>query len=391
MPRSGEGSRQMETCDFLIIGAGIAGASVAYELAAHGRVIVLEREAVPGHHSTGRSAAVLTENYGNSIIRRLTLATRPFLEHPPESFTEYPLTAPRQMLWIAREDQKATLEATLDEAQRLVPSIRTVDPAEAHSLCSALRPEYIASAVLEPHALDLDVHAIHQGFLRGLRNKGGTVLTDAEVVQLRPSGTSWEIHTPRQQYASAVVVNAAGAWCDVVGRLAGARPVGLVPKRRTAFTCDGPPGVVRQELASWPVVIDADEEFYFKPESGGILASPADETPMDPCDVFPDDFDVAVAIDRIQKATTLSVTHINRKWSGLRSFVADKTPVVGMDSERAGFFWLAGQGGYGIQTSSAMGRAAARLIAHQCLPQDLTDMGLRPEDLAPIRVQAGRD
>jgi len=165
----------------------------------------------------------------------------------------------------------------------------------------------------------------------------------------------------------------------------------LIPKRRTAFTCDGPAGIAPEELAAWPVVIDSDEEFYFKPESGGILASPADETPMDPCDVFPDDYDVALAIDRIQKATTLSIAHINRRWAGLRSFVPDKTPVVGMDSERAGFFWLAGQGGYGIQTSSAMGRTAASLIVNQHLPQDLTDMELTPEDLAPIRVQVGKD
>ena len=381
----------METCDFLIIGAGIAGASVAYELAPHGRVIVLEREAVPGHHSTGRSAAVLTENYGNSIIRRLTLATRPFLEHPPDGFTEYPLTAPRQMLWIARADQKAGLAATLGEAQRLVPTIRAVEPAEASALCAVLRTGYVAYAILEPNALDLDVHAIHQGFLRGLRNRGGRVVTHAEVVRLRQTDTSWEVHTPQQQYAAGVVVNAAGAWCDVIGRLAGARPVGLVPKRRTAFTCDGPTGIAPQELAVWPVIIDSDEEFYFKPESGGILASPADETPLEPCDVFPDDYDVALAIDRIQKATTLSIAHINRKWAGLRSFVRDKTPVVGMDSERAGLFWLAGQGGYGIQTSSAMGRTAASLIVDRRLPQDLTDMGLTPEDLAPIRVQVGRD
>jgi D-arginine dehydrogenase len=381
----------METCDFLIIGAGIAGASVAFELAPHGRVIVLEREAVPGHHSTGRSAAVLTQNYGNSIIRRLTLATRPFLEHPPDGFTEYPLTAPRRMLWIAREDQKAGLEATLDEAQRLVPTIRAVTPIGAYALCSALRNDYVAYAILEPHALDLDVHAIHQGFLRGLRNRGGTVVTNAEVVRFRQTDASWEVQTPDQQYAAAVVVNAAGAWCDVIGQLAGARPVGLVPKRRTAFTCSGPAGIPPEELAAWPVIIDSDEDFYFKPESGGILASPADETPMDPCDVFPDDYDVAVAIDRIQKATTLSIAHINRRWAGLRSFVPDKTPVVGMDSERAGFFWLAGQGGYGIQTSSAMGRTAASLIVNQHLPQDVTDMGLTPEDLAPIRVQAERD
>ena len=377
----------MKTCDFLVIGAGIAGASVAYELASHGRVIVLEREAVPGHHSTGRSAAVLTENYGNSIIRRLTLATRPFLENPPDGFTEYPLVAPRQMLWIAREDQKAALESTLEESQRLVPSIRALAPDEAGGLCPALRDGYVSYAILEPHALDLDVHAIHQGFLAGLRKNGGTIVTDAEVTRLQRVDTSWEVHTPKEQYAAAVVVNAAGAWCDVMGQQAGAQPVGLVPKRRTAFTFDGPAQLSPQDLGAWPVVIDADEDFYFKPESGGILASPADETPMEPCDVFPEDYEVAVAVDRIQKAADLSVTNIKRKWAGLRSFVADKTPVVGMDKERPGFFWLAGQGGYGIQTSAAMGRTAASLIVNQCLPQDLADMDLTPEDLAPARLQ----
>ena len=203
----------MESCDFLIIGAGIAGASVAFELAAHGRVIVLEREAVPGHHSTGRSAAVLTQNYGNSVIRRLTLATRPFLEHPPDGFTEYPLTAPRQMLWIAREDQKAGLGGNAwGGAAAGSPTIRAVEPTEAYALCSALRTGYVAYAILEPHALDLDVHAIHQGFLRGLRSRGGTVVTHAEVVRFRQTDASWEVHTPDQQYAAAVVVNAAGAW-----------------------------------------------------------------------------------------------------------------------------------------------------------------------------------
>jgi D-arginine dehydrogenase len=374
----------MNTCDFLVIGAGIAGASVAYELAAHGRTILLEREHLPGQHSTGRSAAVLTENYGNEVIRKLTIVSRRFLENPPEGFTTTPLLSPRGVLWIAREDQRKTLDTTLVEAQQLVPSIHAIDCTKARQLCSVLREEYLAAAVLEPEAMDLDVHAIHQGFLKGFTQRRGTVTTDTEVTQLTRSEQGWEIQTAKGPFSTAVVVNAAGAWCDVIGQLAGAQPIGLTPKRRTAFIFEGP---AVDGLHSWPVVIDVDEQFYFKPESGQILASPADETPMPPCDVRPDEYDIAVAVDRIEKAAALSVTHIRRKWAGLRSFVADKSPVVGMDSALPEFFWLAGQGGYGIMTSPAMARAAAGLIVDGRLPTDLEALGLTPAELSPRRLQ----
>jgi D-arginine dehydrogenase len=374
----------MRTCDFLVIGAGIAGASVAYELAAYGRVALLERENLPGYHSTGRSAAVLTENYGNTIIRRLTIASRAFLQNPPDGFTSYPLVSPRGVLWVAREDQRETLAVMLAEAQQLVPTIRAVDSAEARRLCPVLRESYVAGAGLEPEAMDLDVNEIHQGFLRGFRRRNGEILTNAEVRRLARSGDGWEVHTSTEPFSTGIVVNAAGAWCDEIGKLAGAQPVGLTPKRRTAFTFAGP---ANTDFSLWPIVVDVDEQFYFKPESGRILASPADETPIPPCDVYPEDYDVALAVDRIEKATTLSVRHIGRKWAGLRSFVGDKAPVVGMDVSLPGFFWLAGQGGYGIMTSPAMARAAATLIVEGCLPEDLAVSGLTPEDLSPTRFQ----
>src|SRR5712691_5414686 len=312
----------MNAYDFLVIGAGIAGASVAYELASYGRVVLLERESLAGYHSTGRSAAVLTENYGNSIIHRLTVASRQFLENAPEGFTSSPLISPRGML------------------RKLVPSIHAVNCAEAKRLCPVLRDEYLAAAVLEPEAMDMDVHAIHQGFLKGFRRRNGELITNAEVTRLERSGDGWEVHTAKDRLSASVVINAAGAWCDEIGKLAGARSIGLTPKRRTALIFDGPDN---SELRAWPVVIDVDERFYFKPESGRVLASPADETPMLPCDVYPADYDVALAVDRIEKATALSIRHIRRKWAGLRSFVADKAPVVGMDASLPGFFWLAGQ------------------------------------------------
>ena len=374
----------MKTCDFLVIGAGIAGASVAYELANHGRVILLERESLPGYHSTGRSAAVLTENYGNAIIRRLTVASRQFLQRAPEGFTPSPLVSPRGVLWIAREEQRDRLTAALSEARKLVPSIHAVDCTEAKRLCPVLREDYLTAAVLEPEAMDMDVHAIHQGFLKGFRQRRGELMTTAEVKRLLRTAHTWEVYTAHERFAAGIVVNAAGAWCDEVGKLAGARPVGLIPKRRTAFIVDGP---ATSDLSAWPVVIDVDEQFYFKPESGRILASPADETPMPPCDVYAEDYDVALAVERIERATTLSIRHIRRKWAGLRSFVADKSPVVGMDRFLPGFFWLAGQGGYGIMTSPAMARAATGLMVEGRLPADLAAVGLRPEDLSPARCQ----
>jgi D-arginine dehydrogenase len=374
----------MKTCDFLVIGAGIAGTAAAYELANHGRVILLERESMPGYHSTGRSAAVLTENYGNAIIRRLTVASRGFLENAPDQFTSSPLVSPRGVLWIAREEQQETLAAMLSEAQQLVPSIHAIGRAEAKRWCPVLRNEYLAAAVLEPEAMDMDVHAIHQGFLRSFRRRNGELVVKAEVVRLSRVAETWEVYTAHERFTAGLVVNAAGAWCDEIGKIAGARPIGLIPKRRTAFIFDGP---TQSDLSAWPVVIDVDEQFYFKPESGRILASPADETPMPPCDVYAEDYDVALAVDRIVKATTLAIRHIGRKWAGLRSFVADKAPVVGMDTLLPGFFWLAGQGGYGIMTSPAMARAATGLIVDGRLPADLAGMGLKAEELSPARFQ----
>jgi D-arginine dehydrogenase len=374
----------MKTCDFLVIGAGIAGAAAAYELANHGRVILLERESMPGYHSTGRSAAVLTENYGNAIIRRLTVASRGFLEKAPDQFTSSPLVSPRGVLWIAREEQQETLAAMLSEARQLVPSIHAIGRAEAKRWCPVLREEYLAAAVLEPEAMDMDVHAIHQGFLQSFRRRNGELVVKAEVVRLSRAAETWEVYTAQERFTVGIVVNAAGAWCDEIGKIAGARPIGLTPKRRTAFIFDGP---TQSDLSAWPVVIDVDEQFYFKPESGRILASPADETPMPPCDVYAEDYDVALAVDRIEKATTLAIHHIRRKWAGLRSFVADKAPVVGMDTLLPGFFWLAGQGGYGIMTSPAMARAATGLIVDGRLPADLAGMGLKSEELSPARFQ----
>ena len=371
-------------CDFLVIGAGIAGASAAFELAACGSVIVLERENMPGYHSTGRSAAVFTEAYGNATVRGLTASSRAFFENPPSGFTEGPLLAPRSVVFVGRDDQRTALDSIYEETHGLVPSVRRITAAEAIERIPVLRTDYVAGAVLEPEARDIDVNAHHQGFLKGLRHRGGRIVTDAEVTGLGCVGGDWQVETRAGEFSAPVVINAAGAWCDVVGEMAGCRPLGLVPKRRTAFIFDAPEGLAVDE---WAIVIDADEEFYFKPDAGRLLGSPADETPMPPCDIQPDELDIAIAADRIMKATTVDIRNIRHKWAGLRSFVEDKTLVAGLDPDMPGFFWLTGQGGYGIQTSPAMAALTAALVTGGAFPQYITDRGVSPESLDPARLR----
>ncbi len=374
----------MDSCDFAVIGAGMAGASAAYELSGMGRVLLLERERVPGYHSTGRSAAVLTENYGVDVIRRLTVASRPFLDAPPPEVSDRPLLSPRPVFWLARAEQMPRLEPALAASRQLVPSVRRVETPEALRLCPALRPDYVAGGLLEPDAMDIDVAATHQGFLGAFRSRGGQLRCNFEVVGLERSSERWTLFSRSDRVSCGVVVNAAGAWCDRVAELAGARAIGLTPKRRTAFVFDLPEG---RDASGWPTVIDIDEQFYFKPESGGVLGSPADATPVSPQDAQPEMLDVAHAIDRIQRATTLEIRSVRSRWAGLRSFAPDDAPVVGADDALPGFFWLAGQGGYGIMTAPAMARAVAGLIDRGELPADLRRLGLRRESLGVRRLR----
>ena len=370
--------------DFLVIGAGMAGASAAYELAATARVIVLERESQPGYHTTGRSAALYAETYGNQVIRAITTASRPMYMQPPPGFTEHRLLSPRGSVIIGRADQQAALDRAYDEGRQLVSSIRRLTGDEVQRMVPILKPEHAVAAVIVPDDMDIDVHALHQGYLKGLRARGGQIVTDAELLGLKRADGEWRLETAAGTFAAPVVVNAAGAWADVVGGMAGAAPIGLVPKRRTALTFDPPAGI---DIAHWPAVIDADEQWYIKPEAGRILASPADETPSPPCDAQPDEMDVAICIDRVTTATTLDIRRITHRWAGLRSFVKDKTPVVGFDDKVEGFFWLAGQGGYGIQTAPAMGRIAAALAQGKAFPADVAALGIGAQDLAPQRLR----
>jgi D-arginine dehydrogenase len=372
-----------KSCDFLIVGAGIAGASAAYELARLGRVVLLEREERAGYHSTGRSAALYAESYGNFVVRAITSASREFYHAPPAGFAEHPLLRPRGTMLIARADQREALDAALADIRRTLPTLVKIDGARARELCPAIGPDIVAG-IHVPDDKDMDVDAIHQGFLRGARRAGADLVVDAEVLSLRREGARWLARTKAGDFAAPIVVNAAGAWCDAVAGLAGIAPIGLVPKRRTAFVFPAPEGA---SVEAWPAVIDVAETFYFKPEAGTILGSPANEDPVEPHDVQPEDLDVAIAVDRIESATSLKVRRVISKWAGLRSFVPDKTLVTGFEPDAAGFFWCAGQGGYGIQTAPAMGRIVAHLATGRGLPTDVAARGVREADLSPARFR----
>jgi D-arginine dehydrogenase len=377
----------VNTYDFIIVGGGIAGASAGFAMAEFGTVLLLERESQFGYHSTGRSAAVFLKSHGPEVIRALATASKSFLLHPPGGFSDSPLLKPRGLLLIGGRGDEAALDEAAAECARYVEGVRKLNTDEARKMVPALRDDYVGGAVFDPEAMDIDVHSLHYGFLRGLRARGGKTISDAEVIAMERAWGSWSVRTPGGDFAARVLVNAAGAWCDRIAASAGAAPVGLIPKRRTAFIFQPPPGTA---VENWPVVHHIHETFYFKPDAGRILASPADETPVEPCDAFPEDVDIAAAIERIQRCASLPVTHIERKWAGLRSFVSDGCPVVGYDPRIDDFFWIAGQGGYGIETSPAIGRLSASLATGRGVPADLADIGVRAESLSPARLSQQR-
>jgi D-arginine dehydrogenase len=370
--------------DVLIVGAGIAAASLGYFLAQHARVTMLERESQPGYHSTGRSAALFMASYGTDQVRALTLASRAFLDAPPAGFSDVPILSPRGALFAATPEQADLLDEHCALLARMSPLSRRLSREETLALVPVLRPELLLGGALEPDASDIDVHALHQGYLRGLRRHGGQLVCDAEVTHIERHGAGWVVQAGGREHRAALLVNAAGAWCDEVARLAGVAPIGLVPKRRSAFTFAPPAGM---DATRWPSVVGADESWYIKPDAGVLLGSPANADPVPPHDVQPEELDIAIAIDRIETATTLQIRRPIRTWAGLRSFVADGDLVGGFDAAVPGFFWVAAQGGYGIQTSAAMGQACAALLGGAALPPHLADHGLTPAMLSPARLQ----
>ncbi|MDH1009893.1 FAD-binding oxidoreductase [Pseudomonas nicosulfuronedens] len=371
--------------DFLIIGGGIAGASTGYFLSRHGKVAVLERESHAGYHSTGRSAALYTVAYGTPQVRALTAASRTFFDNPPEGFVEHPILTPRGEMTVDFEGNPEELQRQYDSALASVPEMRLLDADEACAIVPVLRREKVHGAMLDPSAADIDTDGLLQGYLRGIRRNGGSVQLDSEALEISRIDGAWEVRCAQQTYRAPVLVNAAGSWSDKVAELAGAAPLGLTPKRRAAFLFSPPEGV---DNHAWPVLVSLDESFYFKPDAGMLLGSPANADPVEPHDVQPEELDIAMGIYQIEEHTTLSIRRPSHTWAGLRSFFADGDLVSGYDPATPGLYWVAGQGGYGIQTSAAMGEASAALIRHEALPEHLTCHGLTAEMLSPTRLLA---
>ncbi|WP_312590012.1 NAD(P)/FAD-dependent oxidoreductase [Comamonas terrigena] len=374
--------------DVVVVGAGMAGAAAGWQLAQAGqRVLVLERESQPGYHTTGRSAALFEEHYGPAQVQALTRASRAFYDTPPAGFADAPILCPRGVLYIATAAQRALLDAAYAEALRHAPAARRLDAAALRALVPVLQ-DGIVDGFLDEGARDIDVHGLHQGFLRGLRQAGGALWCSAEVTALARAAGLWTVTLADGRSVQApVVVNAAGAWADVLGGLAGAAPIGLTPRRRSAFTFGVPEGV---DATHWPAVISADESFYIKPDAGQLLGSPANADATTPHDVQPEELDVATGIWRIEEATTLQIRRPSHTWAGLRSFVADGELVVGWDASPTplpGFFWLAAQGGYGIQSAAGYSLLARNLILGEAVDATLRAQGVDAAVLSPARVQ----
>ncbi len=404
-----------------MIGAGMAGASAAWHLAEHVSVTVLEAESSPGYHSSGRSAALLTEVIGPPPVRDLVAAGRNFFENPPSGFSDFALVEPRGVLLIAASDDPNGQTEIANEAalaDEMGIDVRRLSSAECCRMVSVLRPEAAVAGLHEPAARSIDVDGLLNGFIRGARDRGaqfhhespvtsitalaedagqhdatggqrdGNSTTDGFANTRHARSQRWQVTAGEHTLECDVVVNAAGAWCDQIAALAGVAPLGLRPLRRSVFVFPPP---ANTDTSAWPLTADIGGRFYFEPWSGLILASPADETPSDPCDARPEELDIALGVERIHDATTMVVRGVRATWAGLRTFATDGVPVAGFDADHPGFFWLAGQGGYGIKTSPALGELAAALITgHTPMPtiparNDSTARQLDPAAFAPTR------
>lgn len=372
--------------DFIIIGAGIAGASAAYELAGEGKVILLERESWLAYHSTGRSAAVFMETYGNKTVRGLTRGSSDFYLNPPEGFSEVPLFHSRGALFLATEEQNDLIHQQFEEMKNDIDSLEFIKSEEIKKLVPIMNNDLFKAGIYESSAKDLDAHEIHQGYIRGLNEKGGKLVMNCEVHSINQKNGVWYVSTTAGEFNAPIIINAAGAWADEIASLAGVRKIGLEAKKRTVMYID----MDEYNISKWPYVGDISETFYFKPDAGKLFFSPCDEIPITPCDAKPNDLDVAIAINTVEIATDLEVKSVDHSMAGLRSFVADRAPVVGQDAENPNFFWLVGQGGYGFQTAPALARCCHALVTGGQFPMDLEKLGVDPQSLSPNRISLER-
>ncbi len=381
----------MHDVDVVVVGAGIAGASLAWQLLqgdVAAQVLLLEREAQPGMHSTGRSAAMWMPSYGPPGVRALTRASGHFYAAPPPGFTDVPLLPPRGVLYVAAPGQQAELDTLQADLAPACAGLQRLDVTDTLARAPWLRADQLLGSLWDPDSTDIDVHALHQGYLRGFQRAGGRLQCGAELLSAVFADGRWTLHlADGSAVTTGVLVNAAGAWGDVLAARCGVAPVGLVPRRRSAFTFRAPAGVA---TAGWPLVASVDAEgdgWYVKPDAGQLLGSPANADDSMPHDVRPEELDIALAIHRIEAATTLTVGRPTATWAGLRSFVADGELVVGFDDTCAGFFWLVGQGGYGIQSAAGAAGLAAALVRGLPLPAALHAEGVDPMAMAVRRLR----
>ncbi len=372
------------TYDAIVIGGGMAGASVAFELSAGRRVLVLEDEEQPGYHATGRSAAAFIASYGfeNPALRSLTLASRQALEFPPTAFHAGSFLERRGLLSLAREDRLDELKALYAAQTEALPDIEWVDGQFLSETIPLLREAFLAGAILEKDVFDIDVHGLHEAYLKGLKHRGGACKTSAPAQAITRTGKDWRVDTAAGSYSAPVLINAAGAWADQVATMAGVPPLGIQPLRRTAILLETP---VTTE--NWPLVMETGAGFYFKPDAGLLLVSPADETESPACDAAPEEIDIAYAAHYAEEALDMQVRNVKHSWAGLRSFAPDRTPVIGFDDGVDGFFWMAGQGGHGIQIAPAAAELAAALLSGGDLPDALVQQDFDPSWVAPGRLR----
>jgi D-arginine dehydrogenase len=377
----------VDTFDAVVVGAGIAGASFAHALSPHARVLLLEREAQPGMHSTGRSAAMFMESYGAPQVRALTRASRAFYEQPPAGFADTPILSPRGALYVGWSGQEAALDSLMQDLTATGSVVARIEAAECLRRVPVLRDAGLLGGVFEVDAMDLDVHTLHQGFLRSARRSGAELWCNAELARAVSNSGRWQLELTDGRHVSArTVINAAGAWADDIASRCGVAPLGIEPRRRSAFTFAPPAGV---DIRPWPTVADVDEHWYFKPDAGQLLGSPANADPMHAHDVMPEELDIATGIAGIEAATTLTIRRPTRTWAGLRSFSRDGELVIGWDASRPAFFWLAAQGGYGIQSAAGASQLAAALWLGAPLPDALAAQGVAVHALEPGRFGGG--
>jgi D-arginine dehydrogenase len=371
----------MDAADFLIIGGGIAGVSAAARLAPHGRTIVLEAEEAFGYHSSGRSAAYYHFGIGDSVVRGMTAFSRPYFKTKNHIGADLSCQSPA--LFIASPDMLDALSSLEQNMRRFSDLIRRVGESEIKNLVPVLKcgGDNIVAGVLDHTARRLDSEAMQQGYRAQVKEHGGACKTNSRVVEISREGSDWVVTTQSGvRYAAPIIVNAAGAWCDEIARLADVKPLGLHPLRRTMICFDPPSG---HDVRNWPFTKTVVDDFYMLPESGRLLACPVDEVPTAPTDAQPEEYDIALAASKVEDYTNIPIRRIDQSWAGLRTFTKNRVPVAGFAPDADGFFWLAGQGGYGLQTAPAMSVITEALITGMEWPEGLTKWGVNAEVVAP--------